>query len=54
MNYISGEPVSTGNILAAEFINRGHQYRTLISIGDQSNYFSPDGKHAQGFSALAY
>ena len=46
MNYSNGEPVSSGNILAAEFINQGHQYRALYfemtkNIG---NYFSPDGK----------
>lgn len=46
MNYSNGVPVSSGNILAAEFINQGHQYRALYfemtkNIG---NYFSPDGK----------
>ncbi|OYY47412.1 MAG: peptidase M23 [Gallionellales bacterium 35-53-114] len=46
MNYSNGEPVSTSNILAAEFINQGRQYRALYfemtkNIG---NYFSPDGK----------
>ncbi|HUX89112.1 MAG TPA: peptidoglycan DD-metalloendopeptidase family protein [Gallionellaceae bacterium] len=46
MNYINGEPVSTGNILAAEFINQGHQYRALYfeMTPNQGNYFSPDGK----------
>lgn len=46
MNYSNGEPVSTGNILAAEFINQGHQYRTLYFelTPNQGNYFSPDGK----------
>jgi murein DD-endopeptidase MepM/ murein hydrolase activator NlpD len=46
MTYRNGETVSTGNILAAEFINQGHQYRALYfelnkNIG---SYFSPDGK----------
>lgn len=46
MNYRNGSPVSTGNILAAEFSNQGHQYRALYyelspNVG---SYFSPDGK----------
>jgi murein DD-endopeptidase MepM/ murein hydrolase activator NlpD len=46
MTYRNGEPISTGNVLAAEFINQGHQYRALYyelnkNIG---SYFSPDGK----------
>lgn len=46
MNYSNGEPVSTGNILAAEFINQGHQYRALYFelTKNHGNYFSPDGK----------
>ena len=46
MNYSNGEPVSTGNVLAAEFINQGHQYRALYFELTPSNggYFSPDGK----------
>jgi murein DD-endopeptidase MepM/ murein hydrolase activator NlpD len=46
MNYSNGEPVSTGNILAAEFINQGHQYRALYFEMTPNNggYFSPDGK----------
>lgn len=46
MNYSNGEPVSTGNVLAAEFINQGHQYRGLYFEMTQNNgnYFSPDGK----------
>lgn len=46
MTYRNGEPISTGKVLAAEFINQGHQYRALYyelnkNIG---SYFSPDGK----------
>jgi murein DD-endopeptidase MepM/ murein hydrolase activator NlpD len=46
MNYSNGEPLSTGNILAAEFINQGHQYRALYyeTTKNHGNYFSPDGK----------
>lgn len=46
MNYSNGEPVSTGNVLAAEFINQGHQYRGLYfeMTKNNGNYFSPDGK----------
>lgn len=46
MNYSNGEPINSGNILAAEFINQGHKYRALyyeISPGN-GNYYSPDGK----------
>jgi len=46
MNYSNGEPLSTGNILAAEFSNQGHQHRALYFETNQnhSDYFSPDGK----------
>lgn len=45
MNYINGEPVSTGKILAAEFINQGRSYRALYfeSSPGHGNYYSPDG-----------
>lgn len=47
MNYSNGEPVSTGNILASEFINQGHKYRALYyeMSKDNGSYFSPDGKN---------
>jgi len=46
MNYSNGEPVSTGTVLAAEFINQGHQYRALYFEMNKNigGYFSPDGK----------
>lgn len=46
MNYSDGEAISTGNILAAEFINQGHQYRALYyeTAKNNGNYFSPDGR----------
>ncbi len=45
MNYSNGEPVSTGKILAAEFINQGHAYQALYfeSSPGHGNYYSPDG-----------
>ena len=47
VNYSNGEAVSTGNILAAEFINQGHQYRALYyeMTKNHGSYFSPDGKN---------
>lgn len=47
VNYSNGEAVSTGNILAAEFINQGHQYRALYYEMTKNNgsYYSPDGKN---------
>lgn len=47
MNYSNGEAVSTGNILAAEFINQGHQYRAAYyeMTKNHGSYFSPDGKN---------
>ena len=46
MNYSKGVPVSTGNILAADFINQGHQYRALYfeTSKNGGSFFSPDGK----------
>ncbi|WP_283743142.1 peptidoglycan DD-metalloendopeptidase family protein [Sideroxydans sp. CL21] len=46
MNYVNGEPVRTGRILSAEFVNHGHAFRaayfqTTEFTGD---YFSPEGK----------
>lgn len=46
MSYINGEPVRTGRIQSAEFINQGRTYRaawfqTTEFTGD---YYSPDGK----------
>jgi murein DD-endopeptidase MepM/ murein hydrolase activator NlpD len=40
-----GEPIMTGRILAAEFINSGHTYRAILSdVGGKSAYYTPDGK----------
>lgn len=46
MNYRNGEAVSTGKILAAEFINQGQQYRALYFefTPNHGDYFSPSGK----------
>ena len=46
MNYINGEPVRTGRILSAEFVNHGHAYRAAYFQTDENSggYYSPDGK----------
>lgn len=46
MNYINGEPVRTGRILSAEFINHGHAFRAAYFQTDENSggYYSPDGK----------
>jgi len=46
-NYHNGEKVSDGNILAAEFINKGKTYRAVRYTNPQTNnsaYFTADGK----------
>ena len=43
--YLDGEKIGEGNVLAAEFVNRGETF-TAIRFTDQegnSSYFSPDG-----------
>lgn len=46
MNYSNGEPLSTGNILAAEFINQGKTYKAFYfeTSPNHGSYFSSDGK----------
>jgi murein DD-endopeptidase MepM/ murein hydrolase activator NlpD len=46
MNYSNGEPVSSGKIIAAEFINQNHAYRAFYyeTSPDHGDYFSADGK----------
>jgi murein DD-endopeptidase MepM/ murein hydrolase activator NlpD len=41
-----GEPLRTGNILAAKFINEGREYRAVRYVDAQGNadYFTPDGR----------
>ena len=43
--YLDGELFDNGNILAAEFVNRGNVYRAIRFQDEQGNssYFSPDG-----------
>jgi murein DD-endopeptidase MepM/ murein hydrolase activator NlpD len=43
--YLDGEVFDNGNILAAEFTNRGKVFRAIRYQDDQgnSNYYSPDG-----------
>ncbi len=44
--YRDGEKVRNGNILAAEFINRGDRFRALRfeTAEGESNYYTPDGR----------
>ncbi len=46
VNYCNGEPVRSGRILAAEFINQGHPYRTVYfqTSSTTGDYYTPDGK----------
>lgn len=46
VQYSNGEPVMTGRILAAEFTNAGHTYRTVYfqQPNGKGEYYTPDGK----------
>lgn len=46
MSYSNGEPVRTGRIQAAEFINRGKTYRAMYFQADSNHgdYYTPEGK----------
>jgi murein DD-endopeptidase MepM/ murein hydrolase activator NlpD len=46
MNYVNGEPVRTGRILSAEFVNHGHAFRAAYfqTSENSGDYYSPDGK----------
>lgn len=46
VNYSNGEPVRSGRILAAEFINQNHAYRTVYfqTTSTSGDYYTPDGK----------
>ena len=45
--YHRGEPVKTGRVLAAEFVNQGKAYRSVyFEYGEnQGGYYTPDGKN---------
>ncbi|MES9993231.1 MAG: peptidoglycan DD-metalloendopeptidase family protein [Candidatus Thiodiazotropha sp.] len=45
-DYLDGEKLRDGAILAAEFVNRGNSYRALLYTDDsgRSDYYSPDGR----------
>ena len=47
MYYDRGEPVRSGRVLAAEFINAGRQYRAVYFQYSDSHggYYTPDGKN---------
>lgn len=44
--YLDGQKQRDGNILAAEFVNRGKTYRALryVDASDRADYYSPDGR----------
>ncbi len=44
--YHGGQPVMTGRILAAEFVNGGHAYRAILSTvaNGKGEYYNPEGK----------
>ncbi|MBL4783763.1 MAG: peptidoglycan DD-metalloendopeptidase family protein [Porticoccaceae bacterium] len=44
--YIDGKRIENGNILVAEFINRGDKYQAVRFVNNDGDaeYFSPDGK----------
>ena len=46
MTYSNGEPVRTGRVQAAEFINQGKAYRVVYfqTDGSHGDYYTPDGK----------
>ncbi|TXT24008.1 MAG: peptidase M23 [Gallionellaceae bacterium] len=46
MAYSNGEPVRTGRIRAAEFVNRGKTYRAVYFQKDENHgdYYTPEGK----------
>jgi murein DD-endopeptidase MepM/ murein hydrolase activator NlpD len=46
VNYRNGEPVATGKLLAAEFVNAGHAHRAVLfrdPFGHE-DYYTPDGQ----------
>lgn len=45
--YSNGEPVKTGRVLAAEFVNQGNAYRALYfkDREGREGYYTPDGKN---------
>ena len=49
MTYSNGEPVRSGRIQTAEFINRGKAFRVVYFQNDsgQGDYYTPDGKSAR-------
>lgn len=44
--YHGGQPVMTGRVLAAEFVNGGHTYRAVLSsvANSKGEYYTPEGK----------
>lgn len=46
MTYRNGEPVSTGQLLAAEFVNAGKPYRAVLfrDASGREDYYTPEGE----------
>ncbi len=46
VNYSNGEPVRSGRILSAEFVNQGHAFRAVYfqTSSTSGDYYTPDGK----------
>jgi murein DD-endopeptidase MepM/ murein hydrolase activator NlpD len=46
VNYRNGEPVATGKLLAAEFVNAGHAHRAVLFRNPfgREDYYTPDGE----------
>lgn len=44
--FLDGEKIGNGNILAAEFTNRGKTYRAVryLNTNDDANYYTPEGR----------
>jgi murein DD-endopeptidase MepM/ murein hydrolase activator NlpD len=47
--YVDGEPVATGRVLAAEFVNRGQTYRALLWRGPDGSegYYDESGRSSR-------
>lgn len=44
-NYVDGDKIGSGNIIAAEFTNRGKTYRAIryVDASGHADYYTPDG-----------
>ena len=46
VNYRNGEPIATGKLLAAEFVNAGKPYRVVLfrDPSGREDYYTPEGE----------